>query len=213
MGFDLMSNFTQFIGGGSVKLWSSGETVLKWDYRKSPIDGEIYQRITATGSGTTDPADDVTNYVAVTYPRATARPATSTREIATNSNGIIASVYVTVAAISAGVRTKILAATGRGSCSFLAWQANMGTANGRLEIVVDGRTIYDATQTMGAAPTHQWCQIPVGSLINAGAATFNFLAIPDGAPLVFRRTFDVWFTPSATTSAGNQLWHAVRGET
>lgn len=209
-----MPTLAQILGMvGAVPTWEAGQTVSQWDYRRSPLDGEVYQRKTATGSGTTDPADDTTNYVAVAYARATARPATSTREVAAHSSGIIASVYVTVDAISAGTRTNILAATGRGSCSFLAWQANMGTANGRLEIVVDGRTIYDATQTMGTATTHRWCQIPVGSLINAGAAAFNFLAIPDGAPLVFRRTFDVWFTPSTTTSTGNQLWHAVRGET
>lgn len=70
-----MSTTSGILGlGGSVQLWVSGATVTQWDYRKSPIDGEVYQRTAATGGGTTDPANDTTNYVAASYVRVSALP-------------------------------------------------------------------------------------------------------------------------------------------
>lgn len=66
-----MSDYSDFFGGGggSAKLWASGMTVRKWQTVQSPLDGELYTRTAATGSGATDPADDITNYVAASYRR------------------------------------------------------------------------------------------------------------------------------------------------
>ena len=215
MGFDLMSNFTQFIGGGSVKLWSSGETVLQWDYRRSPLDGDVYQRKTATGSGTTDPADDVTNYVAVSYRRSAALATVPTYSVSAASGAIALCTEVSVAAISAGVRTKILAATGRGSCGFLGWIPSITTTGNtcRIEVVADGRTVYDATQSVGSTGAIFPMQIPVGGLSQRAVDANYYVAVPDPAPIVFRRTLDVWVTPSAVTSGTNsRLLHQVKGE-
>ena len=65
-----MSALSTFIGGGGgVKTWVSGAPVLQRALVVSPADNEVYIRKTATGSGTTDPADDTTNYNAVSYSR------------------------------------------------------------------------------------------------------------------------------------------------
>lgn len=49
-------------------LWVSGQSVTRWtDERISPLNGQTYRRITATGSGTTDPSLDTTNYVPISF--------------------------------------------------------------------------------------------------------------------------------------------------
>lgn len=214
MGFDLMSNFTQFIGGGSVKLWSSGETVLQWDYRRSPLDGEIYQRKTASGSGTTDPADDTTNYVAASFVRTLALPEAAPITGVSSNSGAIAGVtnVLIAAAINAGVRTKILAATGRGSCGFFAFVPYVAASTCRIELVVDGRTVYDFTQSVGPANNPTSALVPIGGLALRNTASYWFSAIGDTVPLQFRRSFDVWVTPSQTLTANSaNLYHSVRG--
>lgn len=213
MGFDLMSNFTQFIGGGSVKLWSSGATVLQWDYRRSPLDGEVYQRKTATGSGTTDPADDATNYNAVSFIRSGAIPESAPVTCDANSDAIRGTTAVLLpATINAGARTKILDVSGRGRCSFLAFLLNTTATNCRIEVICDGRTLYDYTQAVGASATPFFAQVPIGALTQQGTSSQRFTALPDGSPVYFRRTLAVWVTPSASAT-NNRLWHQVRGET
>lgn len=49
--------------GGTAPLWASGETFDQYQVVKSPAaSGALYIRITAAGSGATDPASDTTNY-------------------------------------------------------------------------------------------------------------------------------------------------------
>lgn len=212
MGFDLMSNFTQFIGGGSVKLWSSGETVLKWDYRKSPIDGEIYQRITATGSGTTDPANDATNYSASSFTRSGYRLEVPPITSVVNSSAFLSATAVLFpGAFTGGVRTQILSGAGRGRCSFLSFIPVMTAASCRIEVIADGRTVYDYTQSVGGTNPYI-AQIPIGAVSTQGSSTNSFTALPDALPVVFRRSFEVWVTPSITTSANSRLFHQLRGE-
>lgn len=213
MGFDLMSNFTQFIGGGSVKLWSSGETVLKWDYRKSPIDGEIYQRITATGSGTTDPANDGTNYSASSFTRSGYRLEVPPIESAGSSSAFLSTTVVLFpGAFTGGVRTQILSGAGRGRCSFLSFVPVMTAASCRIEVIADGRTVYDYTQSVGGTGNPYIAQIPIGAASPQVSLPFSFTALPDALPVVFRRSFEVWVTPSITTSVNSRLFHQLRGE-
>ena len=48
---------------GTAPLWASGETYDQYQVLKSPAAaGALYIRITAAGSGATDPASDSTNY-------------------------------------------------------------------------------------------------------------------------------------------------------
>lgn len=207
-----MSNFTQFIGGGSVKLWSSGETVLKWDYRKSPIDGEIYQRITATGSGTTDPANDGTNYSASSFTRSGYRLEVPPIASAAAGSAFLSTTVVRFpGAFTGGVRTQILSGAGRGRCSFLSFIPVMTEASCRIEVIADGRTVYDYTQSVGGTNPYI-AQMPIGAVSTQGSSTTSFTALPDALPVVFRRSFEVWVTPSITTSGNSRLFHQLRGE-
>lgn len=56
-----MPSLDQFKSGAAL-LWVSGATVAQYAHVQSPADGQLYVRITATGSGATDPANDATNY-------------------------------------------------------------------------------------------------------------------------------------------------------
>lgn len=203
------------MGASAPSIWVSGEAVEQWAYRRSPLDGEVYQRKTATGSGTTDPADDTTNYNAVSYRRSAALPVVPTFVSSSASGAIALCTEVAVAAIAAGVRTKILAATGRGSCNFLGWLPHMTTTGNtcRIEVIADGRAVYDATQSVGSTGAAFPVQIPVGGLSQRAIDANYYTAVPDPAPIVFRRSLDVWVTPSAVTSGTNsRLLHQVKGE-
>lgn len=201
MGFDLMSNFTQFIGGGSVKLWSSGETVLQWDYRRSPLDGEIYQRKTATGGGTTDPADDVTNYVAVSYNRPAAIvnrfSAGGTSYI--NAN-LVACNQVAVNSPTANTRTLLTSVTGKGTIASLGFRygLNGGKVDGstsRVELIVDGRTLFNALFT-GMTEANSQVLAVVGDLA-VDLSGSNHQELRD-KPIEFSRSFQVYVTNSWT---------------
>ena len=64
--------------GMRKRTWASGMTVRKNEIVKSPADNEDYERVTATGGGTVDPADDTTNYVARSYTRVLSLPKSDT---------------------------------------------------------------------------------------------------------------------------------------
>lgn len=215
MGFDLMSNFTQFIGGGSVKLWSSGETVLQWDYRRSPLDGEVYQRKTATGSGTTDPADDVTSYVAVSYNRPAAivnafsaggSPEVGAILVAPNKKGLSV-------ALAANTRTLITSVTGKGRIQNLAFRyggaggrPDNGTA--RIELVLDGRTLFNALFNTGLT-ANAFVVAVVGDLVyDPGTSYAAYYGIADN-PIEFARSFQIFITNSWTYSAPSALEMAL----
>lgn len=202
------------MGASAPSIWVSGEAVDQLAYRRSPLDGEIYQRKAATGSGTTDPADDTTNYVAASFVRTLALPeAVPITGVSTNSGAIVGCTNVNLTStINAGVRTKILAATGRGSCGFLAFVAGVASSTCRIELVTDGRSVYDFTQAVGPAGSPANALVPIGGLTVRNSASYLFSAVADAQPLQFRRSFDVWVTPSQTlTAGGSNLYHSVRG--
>ena len=192
-------------------LWVSGMTVAKWQDVRSPIDGEVYMRTAATGGGTTDPADDWTNYVARSYRRITALPTVgdvglealpSTAKFASNA------VVVVPTATSAGVRVSQLSVSGRGQIAYLGFAK--GSANGgTLELLIDGRTVFnDLVLTAGA----NFAIILAGSHGSNGSYPAS-VAIPDsGGGIEFRRSVELYFTP-ATTSIGTagRLAYIIRG--
>jgi len=215
MGFDLMSNFSQFFGGGSIKPWNSGETVSQWDYRRSPLDGEIYQRKTAAGSGTTDPADDVANYVAVSYNRPAAivnefsaggSPQGGATLAAPNQKGL------SVAPV-ANTRTLITSVTGKGRIQNLAFRyggaagrPDNGTA--RIELVLDGRTLFNALFNTGSAANSLAVAV-VGDLVyDPGTSSGAYYGIADN-PIEFARSFQIFVTNSWTYSIPSALVMAL----
>lgn len=201
-----MSASSQFLGAGSsVSLWVSGATVAQWDYRKSPIDGEVYQRTAATGSGTTDPANDTTNYVAASYVRVSALPSKNAIDNLSNAPAQFAnnSVKVAINGITAGTRTQILNLSGRGAMAFLAVM-KAAIDNARVEVIVDGITILDRTTT-NAVDTLAYCLIGAPGSADPGIGSVRpfAVALPDALPVQFRRTFAVWYTPATTASGAN----------
>lgn len=200
-----MSASSQFLGAGSsVSLWVSGATVAQWDYRKSPIDGEVYQRTAATGGGTTDPANDNTNYVASSYVRTSSLPQRTELDngVVHPSNFFNGSVKSVVGVINAATRTRILNVSGRGACGFLGLFKN-DSGGGLVEVIVDGITIMSYnTSTTNATSGHVLIGAPGGATVSTLSLPL-YAAIADGSPVQFRRTFVVWYTPATSASGSN----------
>lgn len=103
------------------RTWSSGVPIGKYEEVYSPADGEIYQRIAATGTDTTDPADDLVKYVARSYERTdailgAAMLAAAATGISSFCLGATKSIF---GALGVGVRTSVLSVTGRGAWTTL----------------------------------------------------------------------------------------------
>lgn len=206
-----MSELSTFIGGASgAKPWVSGATVKQYAYVVSPIDLEIYQRKTATGSGTTDPFYDTTNYRPVSVERLSSISNAWSGGSWTVSGvaGAFAGANSSSAALGAGVRTLMLSVAGKGSLDFCAlakWGTSAISGTFRAEIVVDGRTILDTT---------------FGTPSNNSFAVLNGWAGPVGAALLtttpaqcpFSKELQVYVTSSAGTGVNVFAFaSAIRG--
>lgn len=146
-------------GGGGPDVWASGKTVAQYDYVISPTDLEIYQRKTATGSGTTDPYSDSTNYRPAAFDRVSSianRWSSGSMSFSSTSSDFHTYVTTATLAFAAGVRTSILSISGRASLRFFCIQANSSALSGtvRLEVLIDGRTVFDATYSSIAANSY-----------------------------------------------------------
>lgn len=206
----------QYAGPGLYGLnppfWVSGATVAKGQWVTSSADNEIYQRITATGGGTTDPADDITNYVARSYVRTSGL--VPTKQVSaypgdmSTAIGHLGATKVVVGAITVGARTLALSITGRGVVDYLATaKSNSGTY--RVEVIVDGRTVSDETITAAANKS----DIYIGSPTLGEATYQSQFAIrqPDG--VVFKRSFAVYLTAVATAAgSGCGVAYSVRSQ-
>ena len=199
----LFSEIFSLGAGGGASLWISGVAVPQWGLVVSPLDGEVYRRTTATGAGTVDPANDVTNYFAASYRRVTAL--TTYAEL-NNAHG--ATDYFANGAtklnmnIAVNTRTSLLNVTGRGVAQYLGVLKAM-TGGGRLEVLIDGRTIFN--KTVGATGG-TYAAIVVGSSINWVNSGYNnlaaFTALPE-AGVEFKRSLQVFYTPlTAATTTG-----------
>lgn len=190
-------------GGGLAEMWTAARVVQLGELVVSPLDLEVYRRKTATGSGATDPADDLTNYIAVSYVRSTALPLKTSAWAApgaTNSAHYAFGITKTTpGAIATGVRTQILGLTGRGGVGFIGFFANAASATFRIEVICDGRTIYDATSALGvnyASMTLLGITFP-GTPPGAPGVSQDGFGSPDTNGPRFRRSFQVYLTPTA----------------
>jgi hypothetical protein len=214
MGIGGMSNLSTFIGGGgSAKPWASGATVNQYALVISPADQEIYARKTATGSGTTDPADDATNYNAVSYERVLALPTIALGDATSASLYLAKFPRTTVGAISSGVRTSVLSLSGRGVLNVLGYSKSVtsaGVTNMRFELLIDGRTVLDVTLAFVSGATTQTATlvgIPIPA--NTGGTDFPEYAVSP-APLEFRRSAQLFITPSIALPANTTLVSSYR---
>ena len=196
-------NLSDLFGGGGAKPWVSGMTVEQWQDVISPADGETYRRKTATGSGTTDPSDDRTNYRPVSFDRVVSQ---------SRSTGIFVGSYldqmcttITQApGLAVGVRTSLLSVSGKGEVNFLAVQ-NGGYIYGgtqRLEVVVDGVTIFDASVSLGG-----WTYANLVAI--GGFAAIEANGSPRGNEVFdkvrFSKSLQVFLTASGTTLPLNHV--------
>lgn len=197
-----------------AQLWVSGMTVAKWQEVRSPLDGEVYRRKTA-GAGATDPADDITNYVAVSYSRVTALPAPGTTartgggEIGNFANGANKSALNSV---PVATRTQILNMSGRGSLLFAAIVSGaFASYSRRLEVVIDGRTVLDVTVSSASNGAYQLF-VGTGMALLDGATLYPvYSAIPQ-IDLPFRRSCSVFLTSSAAETSNNYFCYSFKGE-
>jgi hypothetical protein len=155
-------------GGGGIDVWASGKTIQQYDFVISPADLEIYQRKTATGSGTTDPFLDKTNYRPASIDRiASITNAWSGGTPTADANAASyfnAQTIAVAPSLTAGVRTTVLSLTGRGALRFAAWTINASSVGTlKYEIEVDGNKVFDATYAASSAARYA---IGVGSVMS-----------------------------------------------
>lgn len=196
----------------TTRVWASGMTVAQGERVISPLDWEEYRRIAATGSGTTDPADDLTNYIALTYRRVTALGQISA--ITNNANPAFFAQGATKVApgvIAVGTRAEIFSAAGRGSLAYLGFM-KATTGGGRLEIVVDGRAIFDDSVSQAASDVHIFMGAP-GLGVWGGVNNPAQVALPADVGVQFRRTVRLYYTPTSTATVANTtLAYIMRSE-
>lgn len=208
-----MTTLATILGmGGDVPLWYSGMTVQKWQTVRSPADGELYTRSAATGTGSTDPADDVTNYFAASFRRAAPITGYSPRITGVVSSSEYARGATSVSpSAGAGVRTLLVSATGRGNLGFLGFFKSQANAiNVRVEIIADGRTIFDYTITFlatGGTP----CTF-LGNCSSNAQGREEAYAWPDAYPIEFRRSLSVYVTPSIAFTGGDSFRYMLRAQ-
>lgn len=200
-----MANLSDFLGGGGAKPWVSGMTVAQWQDVISPADGETYRRKTATGGGTTDPADDVTNYIAVSYTRCLAMFAKSSNF---GGNGSVAANHtawaygiprVSPGNVTTGSRRLIHSQTGRGKLLFLGAYKASGAGTVRFEVIIDGRTVLDVSRTTSLL---YQCLTLLGNTANGVVegnvnASIEGYGYPDPSGPEFRRSLELYVTPTA----------------
>lgn len=192
------------MGGGDAQMWSSGLTVSQGQTVRSPADFELYTRSAATGSGSTDPADDVANYFGASYERTTGILASNTTK---GLGGTFSTIFATftvasLPVVGAGVRTLAFSLSGRGVLSGLAVTRGGSADTMRVELIVDGRTIYNVVQSYGASAV--WLGPGISFDTSSGVIGLTSDAIQ------FRRSVAVYVTPTVTTGA-NAIQAAYRG--
>ena len=195
------------VSGPNPPLWVSGaaqQPAGQWV--TSPADKEIYQRIAATNSSTTDPANDVTNYVARSYIRTVALPPLA--YVGSFSTGYFQTT-VNPATVPIGSRTSVLSITGRGWLGSLQFQKGSG-GNLRLEIFCDGRSVYDQTRDMLVAG---YSFIAFGTLNEqASSGYLGEMLAQSPNPLQFRRSLQVFVTPSSFATSSAKLLYVAGSE-
>ena len=211
MGVDVKALYEAINAASTETTWASGMVVETGEKVLSPLDKEVYRRVTATGGGTTDPADDIVNYRAVSYERVTSlvAPSNFSNGAATSADFANGSTKVRPGVIAAGTRTQILNLTGRGVLAYLGWQKTI-SGGGRFELIVDGRSIFDASIQDAANDTTILVGAAGVGVLAGPAYRPAYCAVP-GEGIEFRRSVAVWFTPAVGgTGAQTTLGHITR---
>ena len=164
-----------------------------------------YQRKTATGSGATDPYSDTTNYRPVSIARlASITNGWSSGGAWTNAASSSVSDFVgtirTQPTLNAGVRTLVWNANGKGNVDFIALikiGTSAPTGTFRAELVVDGRTIFDAT--FSAPPSSVTSFVVIAGGLSSPSTTNPLSPLFMSCP--FSKSFEFYVTASVGTTA------------
>lgn len=197
-------------------MWSAVLIVPRGGFVVSPADAEIYRRVAATGSSNADPANDIDNYAAASYERYVGFPPAFVFHPSSSPGRLIGGTRIASGSnIALGSRTLALSTTGRGELSHLSMQVSpvnyTGVSGARVEIVVDGKTLYDSD-----VAGNQACYINIfGNVLprwnDAGNNLTDYLAAESARPIQFRRSLQIFLTPTGTTwSSSNGLIFIMR---
>lgn len=199
--------------GLTKRTWASGMTVKKNEVVKSPADNEDYERITATGGGTTDPADDITNYVARSYVRTVAIPAES---YAGGTGAYYGTPWVfptSTFSAAANARTRILNVTGKGSINTLILFTGVSATSAIFEIVVDGRVVLSHTRTNMPA---SYAIVLLGRTVPADESAAGSYTMdrpqPEPCPVIFKRSLEVYVTSTSQVQTNARVGYRIRSE-
>lgn len=197
--------------GGITPIWSAGLFVRRGWYVVSPADSEIYRRVTDSGTSGTDPADDLTNYVAASYTRVTAIPRgyyipTSYPE---NIRGITKTAQFDAAV---GNKYTALSVAGRGRLLHLGHyrSAPAGSKGCNIELFVDGRRQYENEFNFTAS--HYAAHF--GSAIRSDFGGGADISTPKTYGIEFKRSLVVLFTPTLGSwiGANDFIGYSVQSE-
>lgn len=147
---DVQASHTAVLAATNITKWVSGTTYAQGSVVWSPINGLGYRRITASGSGTTDPSSDSTNY----------RQVNGTGNVSTDING---NLGLGVTPSAWGQDTKVIQmppgsyVTSEGAISVNSNSYNDGTEN---RYITTGQNASRYTQSFGA---HSWFTAPSGT--------------------------------------------------
>lgn len=201
------------VGNINPRMWASGVTFAKYETVLSPLDGEIYRRVAATGSGTIDPADDITNYFAVSYERTVSLPEPTVFNIShagTGDNSIApGSIKDVFGPAGPNQRIKMVDITGRGLLVFagLMQTGTAGSRTWRMEIVVDGRVICD--RTVPSNNTNRNVIAFCGKMEGFGYGDQAFYAGsvgPHGRGVEVKRSLEIWVSCSVEHMTNQDLF-------
>lgn len=203
MGVDVKALYEAINAASTETTWASGMVVETGEKVLSPLDKEVYRRVTATGGGAVDPADDIVNYNAASYERVTSIPAPTSinNGAATTADFANGSTKVLPGLIATGTRKQILALTGRGVLAYLGWQ-KAATGGGRFELIVDGRSIFDGSVQSSENDTTIFVGSPSIGVLAGPAYRPSYYAVP-GPGIEYRRSVAVWFTPASGATGLN----------
>lgn len=162
---EVNSSANAVIAATNVTKWISGNTYNQGAVVWSPINGLGYRRITASGSGTTDPSLDPTNYKQVN----------GTGDVSTSGNQTISGVKVFNDNLGLGVTPSAWYTGGQGidfstgGSVFGSGQALTITANSYINSGATGNVYRGtgyATQYVQQLGQHQWYTAPSGTAGN-----------------------------------------------
>lgn len=164
------------IAATNITKWTSGTTYANGAVVWSPINGLAYRRITTSGSGTTDPSLDATNYKQVN----------GTGDVSTSGNQTIDGVKTFSSGIALGVDLAITDGGTGASTAAAAFdnlkQAATDSYSGVVQIAT-GTQINDGADNSRAITPFglRTYSIVSGTAVSAGGTAIDFTGIPSWA--------------------------------